>query len=63
MNIKEIKTLQEILVFMKTNIKYGVDINNTVHIGNMENFRKLYKTASIDEIFKYGIGICIEQSS
>lgn len=47
---------------MKTNIKYGwLDINNKVHIGHMENFRKLYRTVSIDEILKYGIDTCIEQ--
>ena len=62
MNIKKIKTPQDILEFMKTNIKYGwLDINNKVHVGNMKNFRKLYRTASIDEVFKYGIGTCIEQ--
>ena len=38
-----------------------VDINNEIHIGNMKNFRKLYRTLSIDEILKYGIGTCIDQ--
>lgn len=47
---------------MKNNIRYGwLDINNEIHIGNMKNFRKLYRTLSIDEILKYGIGTCIDQ--
>ena len=50
------------LEFMKNNIRYGwLDINNEIHIGNMKNFRKLYRTLSIDEILKYGIGTCIDQ--
>ena len=47
---------------MQSNIKYGwLDINNEEHIGNMKNFRRLYRTSSIDEILSHGIGTCIEQ--
>lgn len=36
---------------MKENIRYGwIDINNFIHIGNMKNFRRIYKTMTIDEI-------------
>ena len=57
-----LKTIDDILEFMKNNIRYGwLDINNEIHIGNMKNFRKLYRTLSIDEILKYGIGTCIDQ--
>ena len=57
-----LKTIDDVLEFMKNNIRYGwLDINNEIHIGNMKNFRKLYRTLSIDEILKYGIGTCIEQ--
>ena len=57
-----LKTIDDILDFMKNNIRYGwLDINNEIHIGNMKNFRKLYRTLSIDEILKYGIGTCIDQ--
>ena len=53
MLINEIKTPYDVLEFMKDNIKYGwLDINNEIHIGNMKNFRKLYRTLSIDEILK-----------
>ena len=62
MKIEEIKTPNDILEYMKSNIKYGwLDINNEEHIGNMNNFRRLYKTSSIEETLKHGIGTCIEQ--
>ncbi len=57
-----LKTIDDVLTFMKNNIRYGwVDINNEIHIGNMKNFRKLYRTSSITEILEYGIGTCIDQ--
>ena len=62
MKIEDIKTPEDILDFMKANIKYGwLDINNEEHIGNMKNFRKLYRTSSIEETLSHGIGTCIEQ--
>ena len=61
-DIKKVKTLEDVLSFMKDNIRYGwLDINNNLHIGNMKCFRKLYRTLSIDEILSYGIGTCIDQ--
>ena len=61
-NITNLKTIDDVLTFMKNNIRYGwLDINNELHIGNMKNFRKLYRTLSIEEILKYGIGTCIDQ--
>ncbi len=57
-----INTPEDILEFMKKNIKYGwLDINNSEHIGNMKDFRRLYRTSSIEEILKHGLGTCIEQ--
>lgn len=62
MKINDIKTPEDILEFMKQNIKYGwLDINNKEHIGNMKNFRKLYRTSTIEETLNHGIGTCIEQ--
>ena len=62
MNIEDIKNKEDILKYMIDNIKYGwLDINNEIHIGNMKNFRKLYRTMSIDDILSHGIGTCIEQ--
>ena len=61
-NIKEVKNIDDVLTFMKKYIRYGwVDINNEIHIGNMKNFRKLYRTLSLEETLKYGVGTCIEQ--
>lgn len=62
MDINDIKTPEDILEYMKSNIKYGwLDINGEEHIGNMKNFRKLYRTSSIKEILEHDIGTCIEQ--
>ena len=49
MTIEEIKTPDDILQFMEENIRYGwLDINDEEHIGNLENVRRLYRTASIE---------------
>ena len=62
MELEYIKTPEDILGFMKENIKYGwLDINNEEHIGNMKNFRKLYRTSTLEEILTHKIGTCIEQ--
>ena len=62
MTIEEIKNPQDILAFMNEHIKYGwLDINNEEHIGNLKNFRRLYRIATIEEALDHGIGTCIEQ--
>lgn len=62
MGIHDIKTPEDILEYMRNNIKYGwLDINGEEHIGNMKNFRKLYRTSSIKETLVHGIGTRIEQ--
>lgn len=62
MTINEIKTPDDILHFMKENIRYGwLDINDEEHIGNLENIRRLYRTASIEESLEHNLGTCIEQ--
>ena len=62
MEIESIKTPQDIMDFMNEHIDYGwLDINNEIHWRNMKDFRRLYRTASIDECLKDGLGICIEQ--
>lgn len=62
MQIKDIKTPEDILTFMIENIKYGwLDYNEQEHIGEMKNVRKLYRTSSIEKVLNYKIGTCIEQ--
>ena len=62
MNVEGIKPPEDILEFMRANIKYGwLDINNEEHIGNMKKFRKIYRTSSKEETLSHGIGTCIEQ--
>ena len=61
-NTTNIKTINDVFEFMKNNIRYGwIDINQEIHIANMKNFRKLYKTMSLEEILSLGIGTCIDQ--
>lgn len=62
MTINEIKTPEDILTFMNENIKYGwLDINNEEHIKTMKDFRRIYRTSSVEEVLTHGIGTCIEQ--
>lgn len=62
MQIKDIDTPKDILSFMKENIRYGwIDINNQEHIKTMKDFRRLYRTSSVEETLSHGLGTCIEQ--
>ncbi len=64
MRIEEVKvkTPEDILEFMKANIKYGwLDINGEEHINNLKDFRRLYRTSTVEETLDHGIGTCIEQ--
>ncbi len=43
-------------------IQYGwLDIENKIHLNTMKQFRKIYRTATLDECFTLKIGTCIEQ--
>ena len=56
MNIEDIKEAEDILEFMKKNIKYGwLDVNGNKHVGNMKNFRRLYRTSNLNETIKTGL--------
>lgn len=58
----DIKSPEDILEYMKENIRYGwLDINNEEHIGNLKDVRRLYRTASIEETLEHKLGTCIEQ--
>ena len=44
-DISNIRTIDDVLTFMKDNIRYGwLDVYNKIHIGNMKNFRRIYRT-------------------
>ncbi len=61
--LEDIKTPQDILMYMNDNFKYGwLDNNNEQHIGNLKEFRRLYRTSTIEETLKYKIGTCLEQT-
>lgn len=62
MEINSIKTPEDILEFMNEHIKYGyVDINGEEHINSLKNFRRLYRTGTVEETLSHGLGTCIEQ--
>ncbi len=61
-DISNIRTIDDVLTFMKDNIRYGwLDVYNKIHIGNMKNFRRIYRTLTLEEILEYNIGTCIDQ--
>ena len=62
MNIDNIKNAKDIYDFMDENIEYGwIDIHGEKHLNTMKEFRKIYRTLSIEEILRYKVGTCIEQ--
>ena len=62
MDINTIKTPKDVYKYIDENIEYGwIDINGEKHLNTMKEFRKLYRTMSMNEIFEYKIGTCIEQ--
>lgn len=62
MNIEEISTPNDILQYMEEHINYGwIDYQKKKHEMTMKDFRKLYRTITIEETIKYGVGVCIEQ--
>ena len=62
MKLDEIKNAQDVYKFLDDNIEYGwIDINGEKHLNTMKEFRRIYRTMSIEEIFEYKIGTCIEQ--
>lgn len=62
MTLDEINTSQDIFQYMNENIDYGwIDCNGEKHLNTMKDFRRLYRTISIDDIFKYKLGTCIDQ--
>ena len=62
MNIEDIKTSKDVFQFMLNNIEYGwIDIYGEKHIKSMKDFRKIYRTMSLEDTLKYKLGTCIEQ--
>lgn len=56
MDLSKIKCSQDVYQFMNDNIEYGwIDINGNKHLNTMKEFRKIYRTMSIDEILDYDI--------
>lgn len=61
LSLWEYNTL-DVYDFMDKNIQYGwIDIYGKEHLNTMKEFRKLYRTMSIEETLEHKIGTCIEQ--
>ncbi len=55
------KELDDILAKLDE-IKYGwIDINGEIHLNNMKDFRRIYKTMSLETVLEKKLGICMEQ--
>lgn len=62
MDINKIKSPKDIFQYMNDSIEYGwIDINDNKHIKTMKDFRKVYRTSSLEETIENGLGTCIEQ--
>lgn len=62
MKIEDIRTPNDVYEWIDENIQYGwLDNEGIKHIGEMKNFRKLYRTMSIEEVLENKVGTCIEQ--
>lgn len=62
MKINEIKTPDDILEFLKENIKYGwVGSDDVKRVNSMDGFRTYYRTSSIENTIKEKVGTCVEQ--
>lgn len=58
----EIKTPNDILLFMNKNINYGwCDYEGKTHFGEMDNFRRLFRISSTEMVLETHLGTCIEQ--
>ena len=62
MELNKIKSAQDVYKFMDNNIEYGwIDINGNKHLYTMKDFRKIYRTMSIEQTLEHKLGTCIEQ--
>ena len=62
MNTEQIKTSRDVYKFMSENIEYGwLDYNGEKHIRTMKDFRKMYRTLSIEQMLNVKLGTCIDQ--
>ena len=62
MEISEIRTALDVYEFINEKILYGwLDIYGNIHLKTMKEFRRIYRTMSIDEILEHRIGTCIDQ--
>ena len=58
----EITCPEDIFNWMEENVEYGwLDTEGNRHIREMKDFRKQYRTMSVEESMKQKIGTCIEQ--
>ena len=60
--VSELKTAEDVYKFINENIEYGwIDCYGNKHLNTMKEFRRIYRTMSIEEILENKIGTCIDQ--
>jgi hypothetical protein len=62
MELEQIKTAKDVFQYMLDNIEYGwLDIYGEKHLNTMKEFRRIYRTMTLEEILENKIGTCIDQ--
>ena len=62
MDISSIRKPEDVFEYMNEHIEYGwIDIEGNKHVKEMKDFRRRYRTSSVEETIKCGLGTCIEQ--
>lgn len=62
-DLLSVKTVNELMKFMDTNITYGwLDKAGFKHLNNLYKFRETYRISSLEEMLNSGLGTCIEQA-
>ena len=63
LSFDDLQTPQDLMNWMDANISYGwLDKDGNVHYNDISNARHNLITASIDDVFKSGVGTCIDQA-
>ena len=59
---EDLKTPEDLYLFIDNNIEFGwIDRFNNKHYNNLKDLRKNYLIASVEDVLKYHLGLCIEQ--
>ena len=61
-NMNKLDLVNDFMDFMDNNISYGwLGIDNIVRVNSLKDFKEYYRTMSIEDIIKNGVGLCPDQ--